>query len=92
MDLPRVMPAESAEHYRAGGDNPQGWPFDAVVSSGRPLCRCCGRKIAKGESAFAGYVKWSDTNNEWNSSKVFLHAYACQPDPDSVRVVSLGDY
>ena len=52
-----------------------------VVSSGRPTCRSCGRKIKKGESALVTFYDFHGAGFEsdpWTCTEVFIHAEPCE--------------
>ena len=67
------MALDWVEHFRAGHSNAQGNPPEEETATGRTVCRCCGQKIAKGETALRAWVKWADNNSAYNSDAAWLH-------------------
>jgi hypothetical protein len=58
-----------------------GWGDVALVTaSGRSVCRCCGQRIKKGDSALVTLYSFDGSGfegNPWNCVDVFIHAGPC---------------
>jgi hypothetical protein len=70
-DIKMLQPHQIAD-YRAGGCNEQGNTFSKTWASGRATCRCCGKKITKGEICLEGYHDFTGSGS-WTSVKCYIH-------------------
>lgn len=68
--------------------SPWGWSLEASPASGRATCRCCGKRIAKGDTGLSVYLDiaqldldkksgWHSVlidGNSYHQTKVWFHA------------------
>lgn len=69
----KLLAPKIVNHFRFGGTCPLGWTLKDEVSTGRATCRCCGKRIAKGEAAKTVWVSFNDNYASYASTKVWLH-------------------
>ena len=71
------VPAHAGHYSASFSGNGGCGSLEVVQSSGRPRCRQCGEKIAKGSLAIKGCYDFAGQCNPWTMVDVYIHHREC---------------